>query len=325
MRISRVEIESGFGTTRSHEFARYVAAVSESPADTERLLAVFRNLYLGLKRGSKIFAVVDDIEIEVTNDMLPLIGQRLGGQFNIVDLALPPTTENEPVDIRDVQAVVARAALETVGAIPATLDLARLEQAAVGIDQYRDPLADLAHTAHLRRSGLRQLFSRRSGRELLESDDPTVLQLSRLQQTLTHRRRQLSASAAPLPQEFSHATNVLRELVSARTGGMPEDMAASMSPEAIERDVMQWVAQQHDRMITPVVAEACERHAVGIDVLGSIPMVIDMRRVEGLPPGSDALRWAARRHADNLQFIVLVGGSDNRRWIETTFDSSPAS
>lgn len=322
MRISRVEVESGLGTTKTHAFGSDVAAINESPADTERLLAVFRNLFLGLKRGCQVFAVIDDVEIEVTNDMVPLIGQRLGGQFSVIDLALPPTTSGESIDIRDVQAVVARAALETVGSIPATLDLARLDQAAIGVDHYRVPLADLAHTAHLRRTGLLQLFSRRSGRDRLNADDPAVLQLSRFEQTLTDRRRQISASAPPLPEEFSRATDVLRELVSARMGGMSEEMAATMSPEAVERDVMQWVAQQHDRMITPVVAEACERHAAGIDVLGPIPMVIDMRRVEGLPPGGDALRWAARRHANDLQFIVLVGGGDNRRWIENTFESS---
>lgn len=325
MRISRVEVESGNGSTNDYAFGPELAVVSGSPAETERILVAFRNLYMGVKRGCQLFATVNDVEFEITSDMVPLIGQRLGGQFHVIDLALPPAISTDPTDIRDVQAVVARAALETVGAVPATLDLARLDQAAVAVDQYRDPFANDAHAAYLRRTGLLQLFSRRSQRVLLNSDDPAVLQLSRFDQVLTDRRRQLSSSTPPLPAEFAHATDALRELVSARMGGMPSEVAATMTPEAVERDVAQWVAQQHDRLITPIVAELCDRHAAGIDVLGPIPIVLDLRRVEGLPPGGDAMRWAARQHGGELQFIVLVGDGDNRRWIETTFESSNAS
>lgn len=325
MKISRVEVESPNGTTSQHAFGPELAVISESPAETERILAVFRNLYMGVKRGCRLFAIVDDVEFEITSDMVPLIGQRLDGQFHVIDLALPPAINTDPTDIRDVQAVVARAALETVGATSATLDLVRLDQAVAAVDRYREPFANDAHTAYLRRTGLLQLFSRRSQRALLDSDDPAVLQLSRFDQVLTDRRHHISSSTPPRPADVAHATDTLRELVSARMGGMPPETAATMTPEAVERDVAQWVAQQHDRMITPIVAELCDRHAAGIDVLGPIPIVLDLRRVEGLLPGDDAIRWAARQHSGDLQFIVLVGNSDNRRWIESTFESSNAS
>lgn len=324
MKISRVVVESGSDGVRTFAFGPGLTVLSESPADAERLLAVFRNLYLGIKRGCQIFATIDDVEFEVTNDMVPLMGQRMAGQFGVIDLALPQPIATNPTDIRDVQSVVARAALETVGAIPATLDLERLDQAMLAVDQYRDPLANDAHAAYLRRTGLLQLFSRRSGQDLLDSNDPAVRQLARFDQVLISRRRQLGSSSPPLPEEFEEATVALRELVSARMGGIPPAMAAAMSPEAIERDVAQWVVQQHDRQVTPVVAELCSQHATGIDVLGPIPMVLDLRRIDGLPPGGDAMRWAARHHGERLQFIVLVGDDDTRRWVETTFASSNA-
>ena len=319
MRVSRVVVESGTTSARTFEFNSNLSVINEPLLDAERLLAVFRNLYLGIKRGSAIFATIDGVEFEITSDMTPLVGQRLGGQFAIVDLASPPEIKTDPTDIRDVQAVVARAALETVGATCPTLDVARLDQAATAVDRYRDPLANDAHAAYLRRTGLLQLFSRRSGNELLDANDPAVQQLARFDKVLADRRRQVSSSTAPLPSEFAHATQTLRELVTARMGGIPADMAAKMSPEAVQRDVAQWVLQQHDRQITPIVAEICARHAEGIDVLGSVPIVLDLRRVDGLPPGGDAMRWAARLHSESLQFIVLVSNDDSRRWVESTF------
>lgn len=324
MRLSRVIVESGTADSRTFEFGANFSVIVESPADAERLVAVFRNLYLGSKRGCQIFATIDDVEFEITNDMVPLVGQRLAGEFGVLDLALPPAITTNPTDIRDVQATVARAALETVGATRPTLDLARLDEAAVAVDQYRDPLANDPHAAYLRRTGLLQLFSRRPGRESLDPNDPAVQQLARFDQVLADRRRQVSSSSPPLPEEFEHATTSLRELVSARTGGTPLEMVATMSTEAIERDVAQWVGQQHDRQVTPMVTDACERHAEGIDVLGSIPIVLDLRRIDGLPPGGDAVRSAARLYGEDLQFIVLVADDDSRRWVENTFVSSPA-
>lgn len=321
MRITRVVVESGTAPPRVFALDPNVAIVFESPTDAERLLTVFRNLYLGIKRNCQIFASIDEVEFEVTNDMIPLIGQRLGQRFGLVDLALPPPIATEPTDVRDVQAVVARAALETIGAIPATLDLERLDQGMAAVDQYLDPLANDAHAAYLKRTGLLQLFSRRTGRDLLDDNDPAVKQLKGFDQALAGRRRQISSSSAPTPDEFAHATESLRVLVSARMGGIPPDMAASMTNEAVERDVAHWVAQQHDRQIGPIVAERCARHAEGIDVLGSIPIVIDTRRVDGLPPGGDSMRWASRQHGDDLQFIVLAADDDQRRWVDRALEA----
>lgn len=322
MRISRIEVESGSSGTHTFVLDPRATTVDEPPTDTERLLSVFRNLYLGIKRRCRIFAAIDDVEFEVTDDMVSLIGQRLAGEFRVLDLALPPLIATDPTDIRDVQAVVARAALETVGAVPPTLDLERIDQAMLAVDRYRDPLANDAHATYLRNTGLLQLFSRRSGRELLDPDDPVVAQLARFDEALIDRRRQIGSSAPPLPDEFERATSTLRELVSARMGGIPSEVAATMSPAAIESDVAQWVAQQHDRQVTPIVAERLSRHAEGIPVIGPIPVVLDLRRVQGFPPGGDAMRWAAREHADQLQFIVLVGSAESRRWIESTVAST---
>ncbi len=324
MRISRVIVGSGTGDSSEFEFSSNLSVITEQPADAERLLSVFRNLYLGIKGGCQIFATVDGVEFEMTDEMIPLVGARMDGQFAVVDLALPPEISTDPTDIRDVQAVVARAALETVGAIRPTLDTAHLDKATLAVDRLREPLANDAHAAYLRRAGFLQLFARRSGRQLLDPNDPVVRELASFDTVLENRRRQISSSGEPLPSEVAHATDALRELMSARIGGAAPETVAQMTPEAVEQDLAQWVVQQHDRQVTPVVAEICARHAEGIDVLGSVPIVIDLRRLEGLPPGGDAMRWAARLHSDELQFVVLVSDDDSRRWVESAFISSPA-
>lgn len=325
MRISRIVIASGTAPPRTFAFDPKVATVFESPADAERLLAALRNLYLGTKRNCQIFATIDGVEFEITNDMAPLIGQRLNREFGVVDLAVPAPMTADPTDIRDVQSVVARAALETIGTLPATLDLSRIDQASTAVERHIKPLASDAHAAYLKRTGLLQLFSRRNGRKALDLADPTVKQLTSFEQVLTDRRRQVSSSSPPTPREINHATDTLRILMSARMGGIPPSMASSMSPEAVEREVAQWVTRQHDRQLSPVLAELCSRHARGVDVLGSIPIVIDLRRVEGLPPGGDSMRWASRQHGDQLQFIMLVADKDKCRWVERAFDASQAS
>lgn len=323
MRISRVVVEPGTATSRTFAFESDLAVISESPSQTERLIVVFRDLYLGIKSECQIFACIDDVEFEITSDMVSLIGQRLAGRFSVVDLALPPPIKNDPTDIRDVQSVVARAALETVGAIPPTLDVERLDQAALAVDQRLDPLAENAHAAHLRRTGLLQLFSRRSGRDLLDRGDPTVQQLLSFNRVLAARRGQVSSNSAPSTEELANATESLRALVSARIGGLPPEMAAQMTTAAMEQDMAHWVLQQHDRQMSPIVAEKCARHAEGIEVLGPVPLVIDLSRVEGLPPGSDSLRWASRQHGADLQFIVIVGNDNKRSGVEGLFASSP--
>lgn len=322
MRISRIEVESPTGEARTFALHPQATTFDESPTDTERLLSVFRNLYLGIKRRCRIFAVIDNVELEITDEMVPLIGQRLAGEFRVLDLAVPPPIATDPTDIRDVQAVVARAALETLGVVLPTLDAERIDQAVLAVDRYRDPLANDAHASYLRTTGLLQLFSRRSGRELLDPEDPVVARLARFDDTLTDRRRQISSSAPPLPDEVERATGTLRELVSARMGGIPPENAATMSQEAVESDIAQWVIQQHDRQLTPIITESLSRHAEGIHVVGSIPVVLDLRRVQGFPPGGDAIRWASREHGDELQFIVLVGSPESRLWIENTVASS---
>lgn len=321
MRISRVIVEAGTPNARTFEFGSNLSVLTESPADAERLLAVFRNLYLGIKRSCQIFVTIDGIEFEITSEMALLAGQRFDGRFSVLDLALPTEIGADPTDIRYVHAMVARAALETVGATCPTLDLARLDQAALAVDRNRGPLVDDTHASQLRRTGLRQLFSRRSNHESLDPKDSAVRQLARFERVLSDRRRQVSSSTAPLPSEFALATDTLRELVSARRGGIPPEVAAAMTPEAVERDVAQWVVQQHDRQMTPIVAQTCARHAEGIDVLGAVPIVIDLRKVAGLPPGGDAMRWAARLHGEKLQFIALVSDDDSRHWVESAFVS----
>ena len=325
MKASRVIVASGTTAAQTFVCDPELAIIAESPEEADRLVTVFRNLFLGVKRGSQVFATIDDIEFEMTNDMMPLVGQRLARQFDVVDLALPPVISAESTDARDLHAAVARAALETSGAIVPTLDLERIDQATVAVDRAREPLAQAAHAAFLRRTGIFQLFSRRSGRDLLDPNNPTVSQLARFDQVLADRRRQITAEADPLPYESANATAMLRELVSSRMGGLASESAAAMTPEAIERDVAHWVAQQHDRQMTPLLAEICARHAKGIDVLGPIPVILDLRRVHGLPPGGDAIRWAARSYGDDLQFIVLVSNDENRRWIESAITVSKVS
>lgn len=319
MRVSRIHVESSTAGSQSYAFDSQLGLVSGSPTENERFLAVFRNLFLGIKRQSTIFVKVEDIEIELSADMVPLIGERLAGEFEIIDLALSPAIRTDPTDIRDVQAVVARAALETVGVLAPTLDLERIDQAILAVDRYRDPLANDAHAAYLRRTGLLQLFSRRSGRDLLDPDDPVVRQLDQFDDVLANRRRQVASSSSALPQEASAATTVIRDLVSTRLGGIPPEMAAEMNNQAAERDISQWVAQQHDRQITPVLDAACERHAAGIPPLGSMPLVLDMRRVEGLPPGGDALLRAVDRFGDDLQVIAVGASDDVGAWLRDLF------
>lgn len=324
MRISRVVVAPGTAASRTFVFEPDLAVISETPAETERLLAAFQNLYLGSRHDSQIFATIDGVEFEISSGMMPLIGERLGGQFGILDLAVPPSIATNPTDLRDAQSVVARAALEIVGAIPATLNLERIDQAAFAVDRHLDQFANAAHAAHLQRAGVRQLFSRRAGRDILDPGDPAVGHLIALEQTLAQHRRNIDANATPSPDDHTTAREALRVLVSVRIGGLPPEMAAAMTTDAIEQDVMQWVVQQHDRQVAPIVAEVCSRHAAGIDVLGPIPAVIDLRGIEGLPPARDSMRWAARQHGERLQFIVLVSDDDTRRWIEGTFASSEA-
>lgn len=322
MKVSRVVVGGASKASQTFACDPSLVVISTSTVNAERLLAAFRNLYRGIDHDCQIYVSIDGVEFPVTKAMTPLIGERLDGRFDVLDLTHPTPISPGATDIRDVQALVARAALEITGRVSHILDLERIDQTVLAIDRYRNPLSADSPMPHSSNTGLLQLFSRRTGQEFLDADDPAVKQLARFDAVLAARRRQIASSDGPRPDEFAMAVDMLRELVSARPGGVPRDSAATMSTDAVQRDIVQWTAQQHDRQMTPMIAETCARHAEGVSVLGPIPIVLDMRRIEGLPPGGDAIRWASRQHGEALQFIVLVDDDDARRWIERTFDPS---
>jgi len=324
MKFSRITVAPGTAASRTFEFEPNVAIVAESPEDSERLVRAFSDLYLGIEREYQIFATIDEIEFEMTSDMVPLVGERLDGEFSVVDLATPAEIDPDDANPDQVESTVARAALETLGAASPTLDLTHFDRAALTIDRSRREILNAAHTSSQRRTGLLQVFARRNRHDSLDANDAAVQRLERFDMVLADRRRQVSAHDEPSPSEMERAAAALRELASTRSGGMAPEMVATQDAATIERETAQWVAQQHDRLITPEVAEICTLHALGVGVLGSVPVVIDLRRVDGLLPGGDAMRWAARLHSDELQFIVLVADEDRRSWAESAFQSSSA-
>lgn len=322
MQITRIEYPSDSGEPHCFVLDPRVAVVDASPSTTERLVSIVRDLYRGTKPEGRVFATIDGIEFEVNSDMVPLIGQRLDGAFDIIDLATAPDLPPDRPTTEAVHGAVARAALETVGAIPPTLDTRQLDLAAAAVDRSRDPLAEAAHSAYLQRGGLRLLFSRRSGRQLLDPNDPVVAQLARFDQVIADRRAQVSDDSPPQTDHVDRATDVMRELLSARPSGRSPETLNSLSSEAVANEIGLWMAQRHDRAVTPLLAERLERHAAGIDVVGSIPVVLDLRRVAHVLPGRDALRRSVQSRSDDLQFIALTGTGGARRWVEEALGSN---
>ena len=325
MRFSRIIVESE-GVSRRFAFEPDISVIDVSSADAERIASVVRNLFLGIKRNCQIFATIDGVEFEITDEMVPLIGQRFASTFQILDTATPPKLSATATEWPDVQASAIRAALETTDAILPTLDVDRLDRALAAVDHHREPLAANAHRQHLKRSGLMQLFSRRNGRHLLDPSDPAVHQLARLDSVLTDRRRQVSTGTSPFPDEYARASLALRDLLSTTLGEAAngdQRAIASMSAESVAATGRAWLNAHHERQVTPGIKAQLNAHASGVDVLGAIPAVIDLRNVEGRPPAADMLRTAVANHRRRLQFIMLPGDEGSQRWLDDL--SSPAS
>lgn len=313
MWISRIVVNED-GVSRRFALSPGTSPVDESPTDTERITSILRNLFLGIKHQCQLFATIDGIEFEISSEMALLMGERFRGRFSVIDVASPVRLGTTDVDEADTRAVVVRAALETIEAMPTTLDLDQIDRAAIAVDAQRDPLAEQALQRHLQRIGLRSLFARRDGRALLDPDDPAVRQLQQFDDVLADRRRQLVTDTPAFPNEYAHASMTLRDVFADASTDVGEIAAATA-----------WLADRHARQVETTVTTALGIHAAGEGVLGSIPLVIDFRSVEGEPPAADIIAEVIAAHADALQVILVPGDRANRAWLSSALhvDASP--
>ncbi len=286
MRFSRVLIETA-EVGHCVEFDSDVAVVNASPAQVDGIAAAFRNLFLGIKRDCRVFAAIDNVEFEIVDEMVPLIGSRLGGRVKLIDPTIP-TKLAADAPIGDLRAAAIRAALETLGVEPLGLDGDRIDRA-------------LRATA-------------------LQLDGPRADQVARFEGVLGDRRRQLAGEIPTLPQEYARASMMLRDELATTLGpaadGDPRRIAM-ISARGVAEAAQRWLAPHHDQQVGPIIKRQIEVHAGGVEVLGAIPAVIDLRRVRGTPPGSRAMTTALANHRRRVQFIVLPGDEADQRWIES--------
>ncbi len=286
MRFSRVLVEPT-EASRCVQFDPDVAVVDASAADTERIASVFRDLFLGVEPDGRVFATIDNVEFEIIDEMVPLIGSRLGGRVRVIDPTIPTTLARD-ASMADLRAAAVRAALETLSVQPPRLDLDGIDRA-------------LTTTA-------RRL------------EGPEAHEVARFEGVLSDRRRQLAGATPALPEEYARASMMLRVELATTLGpaadGDPRRIAM-MSARGVANTARRWLAAVHDQKVGPIIKRQIEIHAGGVDVLGSIPAVIDLRGVQGTPPGAQALATALANHRRRVQFIVLPGDEANRDWIES--------
>ncbi len=292
MKFSRVVIGSN-GSQLSYSFDPDVAVVDGDAEESGQIASVLESLFLGVTAECRIFATIDGIEFEIREEMVPLIGDRLGGEFGTLDLAAAPPLDLGASGWIDAEALAVRAALENVGAIPKTTNVEQVDHALAVIGEQR-----------------------RSRTELL--------QLERLGRALLDRKNQLRVGARPTPKEHARAAMTLRDLLRT-TLSRPDESAAAvarLSGRDVTDRATEWLAAQHERQLAPLVKQRCNAHAAGANVLGAIPVVLDLRNVEGVPSAANALTTAFRNHRRRTQFIVFAGDQANREWISAV--SAPA-
>ncbi len=287
MRFSRV-LADGCCTT----FDPDVAVVDASADTLGRLVAVFRDLFAGVVPQGRVFAEIDHVEFEIAEEMIPLIGERLAGRVGVIDPTIPPPLDATTARLVDLRATVLRAASETLGAEPPVLDRAHID-------------------------GARQATSKRL-------DGRTGGDVARFDAVLADRQRHLATSTPATPDEIVRATLLLRSELDTTLGGAASDRdqrrVAMMSAAGAAEVTRRWLATHLDRGVTPIVKSEMAALAGGVDVLGAIPAVVDLRRVCGAPPGADALATAFANHRRRVQFIVLPGDDANRDWLVSALD-----
>lgn len=285
MRFSRVLVDAA-EARRCVELDPDVAVVDAPPAVAEGLATMVQGLFSGIKGDGRIFATIDRVEIEIVDEMVPLIGSRLSGRISVIDPTVPVALAPD-ASITDVRAAALRAALETIGAEPPRLDLDRIDRALAAVDRLEGPAAG---------------------------------HVDRFERVLADRRRQIADGSSAIPEEYAGASLMLRVELATTLGtaaaGDPRRISM-MSARGVAHTARRWLATVHDQQIGPLIKRQIEFHAGGVDVLGAIPAVLDFRRVEGTPPGAQVLTTALANHRRRVQFVVLRGDAANRRWIES--------
>ena len=288
MRFSRV-VSGSDESQESDHFDPDVAVVDERAEDSGRIASALERLFLGITSDCQIFATIDGAEFEIHDEMVPLIGERLAGSFGPLDMAAAPPLVSGATNWIDAEALAVRAALECIGALPRTTNIGQVDRALIGVDERRGSRAG----------------------------DAYLLQLERLSDVLLDRQSQLRTGNRPTPKEYARAAMALRDLLSTTLSTSDESTAdvLRLSGQAVTDRATTWLATQHERQLAPIVKQRCNSHAAGAAVLGAVPVILDLRNVEGVPVAADAITTALRNHRRRTQFIVFSGDEANRDWI----------
>lgn len=321
MQISRVIIDRDGDEPLEFVLDPDVAIVDGRAHHVDLLADVLAGLFRGTKGNARIFAGIEGIEIELTDQMVPLIGDRFGGDFQVIDLSAPVPLPGDDAGPRAATALAVRAALETTEHLPARLTVDDLDRGLERVDELREPFADRARREGQIRRGLRALFDRRdAGWVLRNSTDRRVVHLAELEETMTDRRRQIVADTPPTPIEYARAHGDLRDLLHGLTG----ERTDHLSDRDIRARATAWLAADHADRIVPFLKRRFARHAGGVSVLGAVPCVIDLRHEHGDPPGSTAVTEGFGNHRRRLQFIVLRGADQLSDWMATAIPQRDA-
>lgn len=145
MRISRLILDATATEPELEiEFPIDVAIVDGDPSELHRIRFALASLLDGWNDFGRAFVQIEGIEIEVTDEMAPLIGARLDGRRDFVD-AKTAASVIDPLPSESPDIVALRAALELGSSILHTLDVAAIDRALNGVDDDRDSTVLDAH------------------------------------------------------------------------------------------------------------------------------------------------------------------------------------